>query len=122
MPKQSDPEHEGAKSKLFRIRPKSEGKVFNEREILLAAPAIAALIRLVVSKGDALSFSLTSDGGQLCITRLHDREPSKVYIPKEASITEALIALAEEYGADYVQLLQVALTALESAQPQLPFA
>ena len=122
MPKKTnDPEHEGRSPSPFRVRPKVEQTRFNARDILLNAAGIAAVTRVVVERGDALSFSLTSDGGQLCITRLHNREPFKCYVPKDCSMTDALIALADEYGADYVQILRVALVAAESEQPALPF-
>ena len=122
MPRvKNDPEHEGTPRKLFRARPKGDDVKFNPRDLLVNAAGIAAVTRIVVEHGDAVSFSLTSDGGQLCITRLHDREPSKCYVPKEASLPAALQELASEYGADYVQVLRVALSINPGEQEQLPF-
>lgn len=78
----------------FAASRKSKGRISTTFESVTVEVLVSTILA-VISEGDLLSFSATSDGGQLCITIINGDFKDKWYPNGAAELEEAL---GEIYG------------------------
>ena len=94
-PRKSNRKSSGSSSKYKSIFAQNQVEDQDVDFSQVEAESVKAAIHAVISDGDAISFSLTSDGGALAVTVLSGGERHKAYAHKISEIEDLLEALAQ---------------------------